>query len=142
MDKGKYLGIDFGDRRVGLAISDLNKEIAFPRDFLLYKKIDQLIKEIKSLCEEEGVIKIVIGLPIQMDGTFGERVIKTQKFGQKIKEIIPGVDVEYFDERLTTQIATQLLHEQGIKAKDHKDKNDAISAHLILQAYLDSLNND
>ena len=136
MNKGKYLAIDFGDRRVGLAISDLDKEIAFPRDFLEYKSLKGLINQIKAFCDEEQVIKVVIGLPIEMDGTFGDSVIKTQKFGDKLKEAIHPTPVEYFDERLTTKQSIRKLQEQGFKAKDQKGQRDMVSAQIILEGYL------
>ena len=138
MSKGKYLAIDFGERRVGLAISDFDKQIAFPRDFLEYEKLSDLIKQIKKFCKEEQIVKVVIGLPIEMDGSIGERFIETHKFGDKLKKAIDPIPVEYFDERLTTKRAKQLLKEEGIKAKDQKGQRDMVSAQLILEAYMES----
>ena len=138
MSKGKYLGIDYGDKRVGIAVSDFNKEISFPRDFLEYKSLRGLISQIQKICEEEQVVKIVLGLPIQMDGTFGERALKTLKFFNKLKESL-NISVEYFDERLSTEYAVKALRKQGIKDKNQKGKRDALSAQIILQNYLNSL---
>ena len=139
MSKGKYLAIDFGDRRVGLAISDFDKFIAFPRDFLVYKSLSDLTGQIKNICEAEQVVKIILGLPIEMDGTFGERFIKTQKFGDLLKKAVEPITVDYFDERLTTRQSIHKLHEQGIKAKEQKGQRDMVSAQIILEAYLKSL---
>ena len=139
MSKGKYLGIDYGDKRVGIAISDFNKEIAFPRDFLEYSKESELLKTIKKFCEEEQITKIILGLPIQMDGTFGERAKITQKFFDKLKSELPNIKIEFFDERLSTQYASKALQKQGISEKDQKGKRDALSAQIILQNYLNSL---
>lgn len=139
MSKGKYLAIDYGDRRVGVAISDYDKQIAFPRDFL--ENNSALIPKIKELCEAEQVIKVIIGLPIEMDGSMGERVTKTYKFGDKLKKALDPISVDYFDERLTTKRATALLHQQGIKAKEQKGQKDMISAQVILDAYLESNQN-
>jgi len=139
MTKGKYLAIDYGDRRVGLAISDYDKSIAFPRDFLVYKSLTDLIEQIKKLCETEQVVKIILGLPIEMDGTFGERFVKTQKFGDALKKAVDPITVDYFDERLTTKQSIHKLHEQGIKAKEQKGQRDMVSAQIILEAYLKSL---
>ena len=139
MSKGKYLGIDYGDRRVGIAISDFNKEIAFPRDFLEFKSAKGLINQIRDICEEEQVVKIILGLPIQMDGTFGERAVETQKFFDKLKEGLPNIAVDFFDERLSTEYAVKALNMQGIKAKDQKGKRDTLSAQIILQNYLASI---
>ena len=138
MSKGKYLGIDYGDRRVGIAVSDFDKEISFPRDFLEYEKESDLLKSIKQLCEDEQIIKIILGLPIHMDGTFGERAEKTKVFYDKLKDAIPSIDIDFFDERLSSEYATKVLHVQQIKSKDQKGKRDSISAQIILQNYLAS----
>ena len=136
MSKGKYLSIDFGDRRVGLAISDFDKQIAFPRDILENNR--SLVRQIKQFCKDEQIIKVVIGLPVEMDGTMGDRVIKTYEFGDKMKEAIYPIPVDYFDERLTTKEATKKLHQQGIKEKEQKGQKDMVSAQIILEAYMES----
>lgn len=135
MSKGKYLAIDYGDRRVGLAISDFDKQISFPRDFLTNDK--SLIPQIKELCEAEQVIRVIIGLPIEMDGTMGEQVVKTYEFGDQLKKALDPIAVDYFDERLTTKQSIRKLQQQGIKAKDQKGQLDMISAQIILEAYLE-----
>lgn len=141
MSKGKYLAIDFGQRRVGLAISDYDKEIAFPRDNIAYDQMDQLIQRLADFCEKEEVSKVIIGLPISMDGTVNESFIKTQQFGEKFKKAIHPIPVEYFDERLTTKQSIQRLHQQGIKAKDQKGQRDMISAQVILESYIKAIGN-
>jgi len=138
-NKGKCLGIDYGDRRVGIAVSDENKEISFPRDFLEYTGMKQLIIQIEQICEKEGVDRIVIGLPIMMNGEFGERAQKTQVFHNALKEVMPDMDIVLFDERLSTEFAIINLRGQGIKAKNQRDKRDAASAQIILNNYLASI---
>jgi len=138
MSKGKYLAIDYGDRRVGLAISDFDKQIAFPRDFLENNR--NLVSQIKKFCHEEQIVKVIIGLPIEMDGTMGERAVKTYEFGDKLKKSIAPMPVDYFDERLTTKEATKKLHQQGLKERDQKGQKDMVSAQIILEAYLKTLN--
>ncbi len=139
MNKGKYLAIDYGDKRVGVAVSDYNKEISFPRDFLTYTSGKNLIAQLQKICEEDDISKIVLGLPIQMDGTFGARAKKTQVFFDKLKEAMPHMNIAFFDERLSTEFAVKSLRGQGIKDKDQKGKRDAMSAQIILQNYLSSL---
>lgn len=136
MTKGKYLALDFGDRRVGVAISDLDKMMAFPRDVLLYTDEAELIDSIKSLCDEESVVKIILGLPVEMDGKIGDRALKTYAFGDALKKAIPGISVEYFDERLSSRAAQRILSQSGIKAKVQRGKLDSTVAQFILQAYL------
>ncbi len=139
MSKGKFLALDYGDKRVGMAVSDYNKEISFPRDFLTYTGTKNLIAQLKKFCQEEDISKIILGLPIQMDGTFGDRAKKTQVFHDKLKEAMPDMPVDFFDERLSTEFAIKNLRGQGIKDKDQKGKRDAMSAQIILQNYLASL---
>ncbi len=139
MSKGKYLAIDFGDKRVGLAISDFDKQVAFPRDFLEIKSVKKLIAELREFCETEQVTKVIIGLPIEMDGSVGERFIKTQQFGDKLKNALSPIPVEYFDERLTTKQSIKKLQQQGLSAKEQKGQRDMVSAQIILEAYLRSL---
>lgn len=139
MSKGKYLGIDYGDRRIGMAISDYDKKISFPRDFYEYKSHKDLIAYLKSFCESEGIIRIILGLPIQMTGKMGERAELTQVFHDKLKEAMPLMEIAFFDERLSTQFAINSLIGQGIRAKNQKGKRDVMSAQIILQNYLSSL---
>jgi len=131
-NRGKYLGVDYGDRRVGIAISDENKEVSFPRSFLEYTGRKHLVAQIEKFCEQEGVNRIIIGLPIMMNGEFGERAQKTQVFHDKLKEAMPDMDIVLFDERLSTEFAITNLRGQGIKAKNQRDKRDAASAQIIL----------
>lgn len=139
MSKGKYLAIDYGDKRVGLAISDFDKLIAFPRETITFKSKSGLIRKISELCSSESVSKIILGLPIEMDGSFGDRFVKTQKFGDLLKEELSNISVEYFDERLTTKQATKKLHQQGFAEKHQKGQKDMISAQIILEAYLSQM---
>lgn len=139
MDKGKYLALDYGDKRVGIAISDFNKEISFPRDFLNYAKVNELIDQLKNLCSEESVVRIILGLPLHMDGRKGDRAEKTQLFYAQLKEAMPTMEIIFFDERLSTEFAVKNLRGQGIKAKDQKGKRDMMSAQIILQNYLATL---
>ena len=140
MNKGKFLALDFGDKRVGMAVSDENKEISFPRDFFEYRKMQELLDFLIALCHEEGVIRIILGLPIHMDGRLGERAEKTQQFFDQLKAVMPSMDIVFFDERLSTEFAVKSLRGMGIKARDQKGKRDTLSAQIILQNYLVSLN--
>lgn len=137
--KGKCLALDYGDRRVGMAVSDAEMKISFPRDFLEYKNNADLIGVIEDFCRDEDIVRIVLGMPIQMDGSLGERARLTQLFHAKLKKAMPHMEVVFFDERLSTEFAVKALRGQGIKAKDQKGKRDAMSAQIILQNYLASL---
>jgi len=131
-----YLGLDFGDRRVGVAASDTDKRIAFPRDFLEYSSVSALLAKLQQICEEDSVEKIILGLPLLMDGTTGPRAAITHQFGEKLQKALPHIPIVFVDERLSSQYATAALRSQGLKAKHHKGKRDALSAQIILQNYL------
>lgn len=125
----KYLGIDYGNKRVGVAVSDPQGKIAFPRITLLENV--GLLKNLGSLVNTEKVSKIVVGLPVALDGSETEQSRKTRIFVEKLKRVV-GVTVEFENEIFTTH----LVKRAGGK-KEHTDES---AAALILQSYLDKLN--
>ncbi len=135
MSKGKYLALDHGQRRIGVAISDENKDLAFPRAFIKNTE-GEWQKALDALVAEESVTKIILGLPITLGGEFGESALKAHAFGARLQKRYPGVPVEYLDERLTTREAERLLRGQGVKAKDQKSEKDSVSAAILLETYL------
>ncbi|MBN1258270.1 Holliday junction resolvase RuvX [Candidatus Peregrinibacteria bacterium] len=139
MTKGKYLCLDYGEKRVGIALSDFDKALVFPRDPIVYKTPAGLRESLSALCRAEQVVKIIIGLPLAMDGAWGEKAKKVIVFGEKLKTLLPGIAIEYFDERLTTMGSAKTLRAAGVKAKRQKGMIDSVSAHLILTTYLKSL---
>ncbi|MFC1594907.1 Holliday junction resolvase RuvX [Patescibacteria group bacterium] len=126
----KYIGIDFGLKRIGIAISDKEGKIAFPRDIIENKK-DKIFKYLEQLILEEGVEYIILGLPKSLQGRDTEITEKVQAFSKKLEENI-DIPIVFENEMLTTKIAKQ--------SNIAKDKVDASSAALILQAYLDRKN--
>ncbi len=124
----KYLGIDYGDKRVGIAISDPRGKIAFPRITLLHNV--GLIKNLESMVDTEKVSKIVVGLPIAFDGSDTEQSRKTRVFAEELKKNV-NIPVDFENEIFTTH----LVERAGVK-KEHTDES---SAALILQSYLDKL---
>lgn len=122
----KILGIDWGERRVGLAIT----EGEIPRPFGVEFKIYNLKFKIKELCEKEGIEKIVVGI------SEGKSAQRAREFGQELEKIT-GLPVEFFDETLTSQEAIRKMVEAGTSKKKRKEFQDAVSAALILQGYLE-----
>lgn len=125
----KVLGIDYGRKKIGLAIAD--GPLAEPYKILRYQDIKILVKNIRTIVETLNVEKIVVGIS---EGRMAE---ETRKFGKKLEEEL-GVPVFLQDETLTTQEAQGLAISAGIKRKKRRFFEDAYSAALILQAYLDS----
>lgn len=131
----RKLGIDFGDARIGLAISDPLGMIASGLDTLKSAGMEKDSNTIASLCKKHEVDTIVLGLPLNMDGSSGARVEKTKIFADILKEKT-GLKIEFVDERLTTVESEKMLIELGRKRDQRKEVIDKISANIILQNYL------
>ena len=131
----RILGIDFGDRRVGLAVSDLLGITAQPIGFIVIDGANDAVFKIAPYIKEYDIKKIVLGLPKNMNGDEGERAEKTRRFGEKLISAF-NIEVHYFDERLTTVYADHTLNALNVKGKKKTGKKDALSAVLILQGYM------
>ena len=134
----KVLGIDHGDKRMGIAASDELGMLAHPLEFILAEPYDGFLKRLKEILAEREVEQIVVGMPRNMDGSYGPQALKVQDFVAALKNSVV-VPVRTWDERLTTVTAERQLREAGVNAKAAKLKVDASAAAVILQAYLDSL---
>ena len=137
----RVLGLDYGSKTVGVALSDPSCLIAKSKETILRKeenKLRRTLARIEELITEHQVDRIVLGLPCNMDGTCGQRVQKTMEFKQML-ERRSGVEVILWDERLTTVAADEILAESGIRREKRKEYVDAVAASIILQEYLDSL---
>ncbi|MBC7319521.1 Holliday junction resolvase RuvX [bacterium] len=132
----RYLGIDFGLKRIGLAISDENNRIAFGLATLENKGLKDLRSNIERLIERYGIGKIVVGFPNNMNGTPGYLSKELSKVVEELKSI-PGIEVITWDERLTSVEGERIAREMGKKDKKLIDR---IAATLILQNYLDFIN--
>ena len=133
----RVLGIDYGDARVGVALSDPLGWTATELPQLKGGDMEAVCLEIERIVKEYGVEKIVLGYPKNMNGTIGERGKKTKVFAEKVSELT-GLEVVLWDERLTTVSAHNLMNETNTRGKKRKDSVDKIAAAFILQAYLDS----
>ena len=131
----KIMGLDYGDARTGVAISDLLCTLVGSTTVLPSRNEEKLLADVVRLTKENGVGTIVVGLPRNMDGTEGPRAEACRAFAEKVKKIT-GVDVEMWDERRTTIEAHAILHTGGKKMKDHRKNVDAVAASLILEGYL------
>ncbi|MCR4611358.1 MAG: Holliday junction resolvase RuvX [Lachnospiraceae bacterium] len=138
----RYLGLDYGAKTVGVAVSDPLLMGATPVEIIRRDRESKLRKtfvRIEELIAEYDVDEIVLGLPLNMDGSEGERAIKTKEFGAALSKRC-GLKVHYFDERLSSIEAHELLEEHGIKSIDHDEFIDKMAAMVILQGFLDSVN--
>jgi putative holliday junction resolvase len=130
----KILGIDYGEKRVGLAISDEEGKWAFVYKTLEYG--EKIISDIKVICQTEGVRKIVLGLPLNQEGKQGVAAAKVNNFAQMIRRDI-GAEVLMEDERFSTTMASAMLRDGGRNSKQSRAIIDQRSAQIILQTYLD-----
>jgi putative holliday junction resolvase len=131
----RILSLDWGEVRIGAAISDPDGKIAFPLDHVIQTK--QAFEEIKKLIAEKSVAKIVIGNPKNLKGEESASSEKVAGFVQKLIEITNS-PIELLDERFTSVQAQKILQEQGISEKDQRAIKDNIAAQIMLQQYLDT----
>ena len=142
MEKKRRLGLDIGDRRIGVALSDPGGVLATPFTIIEYRDEEQALRAIVDIVEQQQVGKIVAGLPYSKDGTIGRQAEKVQLFIGKLASLT-DVPIEFRDESLTTVEAQRLMQESGIRQFDKKTgkkiRDDAAAAAVILQRYLDEL---
>ncbi len=131
----RIMGIDYGDARTGVAISDLTCTIAGSAAVVPSRNTKKAIADIVRLAKENQVGEIVVGLPRNMDGTEGARAELCRAFAEKLKEAT-GLPVAMWDERRTTVEAHNILSQHNYHGKKRKDTVDAVAAALILEGYL------
>lgn len=132
----KILGLDLGDARTGLSISDPTGMLAGSPSVIHEWNRDKLMDKLCDFIRENKIEEIVLGYPKNMDGTVGERAQKSEDFAEDLRQRT-DLPVVLWDERRTTVAAHQILHNVGKKAKKHRESVDAVAATLILQGYLD-----
>lgn len=134
----KVLGVDFGLVRTGIAISDCNQVLASPLCVIKEKDSEVLAQKIGKICTDEGVRRVVVGLPKNMDGSEGASAQNARTFADMLRKIT-NLPVFMIDERGTTITATNFLNDTNVRGKKRKNVVDAVAATVILQNYLDSL---
>ena len=136
--KGKLLGVDFGDTRTGIAVSDPSRLLASGIGYVSPGGIEKCADAVAEIAREQGVAAIVVGLPVNMDGSEGGRAARCRKFAFMLSERT-GLVVGMFDERMTTMTASRYLNETNTRGKKRKTVIDTLSAQIILQNCLDRL---
>ena len=133
----KLMGIDYGEARTGVAVSDALGFLASGLGNIEERDINRLINKIAEKAVELGVTKIILGNPVNMNGTLGPKAEKVAKLAERLREKT-GLDVVLFDERCTTMAAHSFLNETNTRGKKRKGVVDTLSAQIILQNYMDS----
>ena len=137
---GKYLGVDYGDKRTGIAECDISGLLASAVGTFSEGGMRKTAERVAKEAKERGCVKIVIGMPRNMDGSFGERTQVVRAFADILAELT-DIPVDFYDERMTTMAAYRFLDASGTYGKKRKDAIDALSAELILQNYIDKERN-
>ncbi len=136
----KIMGLDYGTKTVGIAISDELLITAQPIETITRKsenKLRQTLARIEQLIEENNIDKIILGYPKNMNNTIGERAVATEEFKENL-ERRTGLLVVLWDERLTTKESERILIDTGVRRENRKEYIDKMAAAIILQSYLDA----
>ena len=134
----RILALDHGTKRIGVAISDELGTIAQPLEFILAEPLADFAARLQALLQEKAVELILVGMPRNMDGSYGPAAAKVQKFIEELKKSI-SVPIRTWDERLTTAQANRFLIQGKVRRQDRRQKVDKTAAAILLQSYLDSL---
>lgn len=134
----RILALDYGTKRVGVAVSDELKIIAQPLEYILAEPSDLLLARLKTLLREQDVELMLVGMPRNMDGSYGPSAEMVHAFVGRLKEHFE-CPIRTWDERLTSTQANRLLVQGNVRRKERKQKVDQTAAAILLQSYLDSL---
>ena len=133
----RHLGIDYGSKRIGVAVSDTDGRIAFPLTTLIAgSDRAKTLRELRELVEREAVSRVVVGLPLSLDGSRGPAAQRAERFAAALGRHL-AVPVEAFDERFSTQQAERVLIDADVSRQRRKEVVDRVAATMILQGYLD-----
>lgn len=133
----RILALDHGTRRIGVAVSDELKMIAAPLEYIPAEPFAEFLKRLKEIISTKEVELILIGMPRNMDGSYGPAALKVQEFIAVLKETI-AIPIKTLDERLTTVQAQRFLIQGNVRRNQRKEKVDQTAAAILLQSYLDS----
>lgn len=134
----RILAIDYGRARIGVAVSDELLMLAHPLETIVVKVGKDPIKRIAEIVQKYEVDRVVVGVPRNMNGSFGQSAIEAQRFCEKLRTVV-ACPVTDWDERLTTVAAQRALQESGRTEKNSRDVVDQVAAQMVLQGYLDRL---
>ncbi|MBX6351829.1 MAG: Holliday junction resolvase RuvX [Thermoflavifilum sp.] len=134
----RILSVDYGTRRVGLALSDPTGTLAQGFSVLQNTADADVLREISRIVDEEGVAEVIVGYPRNMDGSIGPRAEQCAEFAGALQAMLGDIPVRLVDERLTTAFAERTLIEAGMRRKKRRQVVDALAAQVLLQNYLDA----
>ena len=138
---GRLLGVDFGDVRTGLAVSDAARFLSSGLETITPGSMTKTAEAVADAARSHGVVGVVVGLPVNMNGSQGERAEHVRLFAAMLEERIPELPILLLDERMTTMAASRFLNETNTRGQKRKQVIDTLSAQIILQNALDRLKN-
>ncbi len=133
----RLMALDLGEKRIGIAVSDPEGKMAFPVQVLVRRSAKADRRALAELVSTLGVERVIIGLPLSLEGEFGPSAQTAQRFGEYVARVLP-VPVEYWDERMTTLAADELLRQAGLPEAERRERIDAAAATVILEDYLEA----
>ena len=136
---GRLMGVDFGDTRTGIAISDVSRFLASGIGYISPGGIEKTADAVASLAREKGAVGVIVGLPKNMDGSEGFRAQRCREFAELLRQRLENTPVVMIDERMTTMSASRYLNETNTRGTKRKQVIDTLSAQIILQNALDRL---
>lgn len=139
-NKGRVLGVDYGDRRTGLAVSDASRFLAGGIGTISEGGMRATAKKVAEVAAERGATVIVVGMPKNMDGSEGASADKIRAFAELLRPLT-AAEIVFFDERVTTMAAHRILNLTDTRGAKRKSVVDTLSAEIILQNYLDRAKN-
>ena len=134
----RVLAIDHGTKRMGIAVSDELKMIALPLEFIPAVPFQKFLERLKTLLHQKEVDLILVGMPRNMDGSYGPSALRVQEFVAVLKETI-AIPLKTWDERLTSAQANRFLIDAKVRRSQRREKVDQTAAAILLQSYLDSI---
>ena len=137
---GRIIGVDFGEVRTGVAVSDIGRFLASGIGYIKVGGLHKTAEKIAEMTLEQGVSAIVIGCPVNMNGTEGPRAERCRDFAEEVARLT-NLPVAMIDERMTTMAASRFLNETNTRGAKRKTVIDTLSAQIILQNFLDRLKN-
>lgn len=133
----RILALDLGTKRTGVALSDELKMIAQPLEFIPTEPFAEFLARLKEILRDKEVELILVGLPRNMDGSYGPAAMKAKEFAAALRDAV-AIPIRMWDERLTTAQAQRFLIQGGVRRKKRKEKVDQTAAAILLQSYLDN----
>ncbi len=134
----RILGIDHGTKRIGIAVSDELKMIAQPLEYIPAEPFAAFLERLRAILRDKEVELILVGMPRNMDGSYGPAALKVQDFVAALKGALT-VPIQTWDERLTSAQANRFLIQANVRREKRKEKVDKMAAAILLQSYLDSI---